>query len=639
MFRKASLIVGTIVLIAAVRYVSSVCKAGEDVKAGPQEEREKSQTFDDEAFANPRPANVLPIGGVKRVERTIPAALIWLANHQLPDGRWSLHDYTQQCKDKTCTGQSDISSDAGATALGLLPFLGAGQTHKSKGPYRVHIRQGVDWLIRHQQPDGNLANGSAALMYNHGLATIALSEAYGLTGDSKVGMAAQKAVNFILAAQNRKDGGWRYNPRDPGDTSVLGWQLAALKSAHMAGLDVGGNVFADASKYLDSVAIRGGTEYGYQPETASSPTMTAVGLLGRQYFGAKRDNPMLTGGMKYLMHHLPDDESPNIYYWYYGTQVMHNLSGDEWLTWNHKIRDILVRSQVRDINSCAHGSWDPAKDVWGRQGGRVMTTSLATLTLEVYYRYLPIFKTGVMPSEELKRPGQPAQEAEYNDDSKLSEQPGSKPSSGFGTRGSGSRAKMLASGGGTKQSERAVTAALVWLANHQSLDGSWSLKLYTRRCVDKTCTGVSDIPADAGATAMGLLPFLAAGQTHKSKGPYKEHILKGVGWLIKHQQPDGNLGKSAQQMMYSHGLATIAISEAYGLTGDKQVGRAAQAAVNFILKAQNAADGGWRYNPGDPGDTSVLGWQLMALKSATWLDWTSVGRPSPAPASGSIRLP
>ena len=115
---------------------------------------------------------------------------------------------------------------------------------------------------------------------------------------------------------------------------------------------------------------------------------------------------------------------------------------------------------------------------------------------------------------------------------------------------------------------------------------------------------------------MGLLPFLAAGQTHKSKGPYKEHILKGIEWLIAHQQPDGNLAKGAQQMMYSHGLATIALSEAYGLSGDKQVGMAAQGAVNFILNAQNAADGGWRYNPKDPGDTSVVGWQLMALKSA-----------------------
>ena len=236
--------------------------------------------------------------------------------------------------------------------MGLLPFLAAGQTHKSKGPYKEHIRKDLEWLIQHQQPDGNLAKGSSQMMYGHGLAAIALSETYGLTGDVRVGLAAQKAVNFIVAAQNTTDGGWRYNPKDPGDTCVLGWQLTALKSAQMAGLNVGRDVFANAGKYLDSVAIRDGTEYGYQSRAASSPTMTAVGLLGRQYLGAKRDSPMLTGGMKYLMDRLPDENLPNIYYWYYGTQVIHNMDGNGWDTWNHKIRDLLVRTQVRD-STCA----------------------------------------------------------------------------------------------------------------------------------------------------------------------------------------------------------------------------------------------------------------------------------------------
>ena len=104
---------------------------------------------------------------------------------------------------------------------------------------------------------------------------------------------------------------------------------------------------------------------------------------------------------------------------------------------------------------------------------------------------------------------------------------------GFGGRGSGHRAKQLASGGGTKQTERAVTAALIWLANHQNYaEGNWSMQTFTAQCKpgDKSCSGVGDVPGcDAGATAMGLLPFLAAGQTHKSKGPYKEHITKGIG--------------------------------------------------------------------------------------------------------------
>ena len=332
-------------------------------------------------------------GGTKHTERAVTAALVWLANHQNYNGNWSLDGFQARCSDKSCTGPGDAKGcDAGATAMGLLPFLAAGQTHKMKGPYQNHILKGVDWLIKNQKPDGNLASGAQQMMYSHGLATIALCEAYGLTGDKQVGQRAQMAVDFILNAQNAADGGWRYNPKDPGDTSVVGWQLMALKSAHMAGLNVGGSVFSGTSKWLDSVAVNDGTEYAYQPSQPPAATMTAVGLLCRQYLGAKRDNPMLSGGMNYLMKNLPDEGFPNVYYWYYATQVMHNMSGYEWDTWNRKMRDILVRTQVRDVNTCANGSWAPEKDAWARHGGRVMLTSLSCLTLEIYYRYLPLFK-------------------------------------------------------------------------------------------------------------------------------------------------------------------------------------------------------------------------------------------------------
>jgi len=129
----------------------------------------------------------------------------------------------------------------------------------------------------------------------------------------------------------------------------------------------------------------------------SSPTMTSVGLLCRQYLGVNRDSPMLAGGMKYLLRYPPDEGLPNIYYWYYATQVVYNMGGSEWETWNRKIRDLLVRTQVRDVSQCANGSWPPANDPWGRRGGRVMQTSLSALTLEVYYRYLPLFKTEAQP--------------------------------------------------------------------------------------------------------------------------------------------------------------------------------------------------------------------------------------------------
>ena len=254
------------------------------------------------------PLEKLSIGDQELIKREtaipmpseIAAALTWLANHQLHDGSWSLKNYVSRCTDRTCTGPGSVNADAGATAMSLLPFLAARQTHKN-GIYKTKILKAIQWLIRRQQADGNLAKGAEQMMYSHGLATIALCADYGLTGDRQVGLAAQGAVDFIRKAQNTADGGWRYNPGDPGDTSVMGWQLTALKSAQLAGLDVGGasgSAFSGATKWLDSVALHDGTEYSYQPSQSSSNTMTSVGLLCRQYLGAKRDNPMLIGGMR-----------------------------------------------------------------------------------------------------------------------------------------------------------------------------------------------------------------------------------------------------------------------------------------------------------------------------------------------------
>jgi hypothetical protein len=340
-----------------------------------------------------RKAMLARAGGNKHTERAVTGALVWLANHQMPDGSWNLQRYTTKCRDNTCTGQGQVTADAGATAMGVLPFLAAGQTHKTKGPYRGNIGNAVNWLIRQQEPSGNLAKNCVQPMYSHGLATIALCEAYGLSGDRNIGAAAQGAVNYIINAQNKNDGGWRYNPGDAGDTSVVGWQIMALKSAQMAGLSVGGSMFAGASKWLDSVQSGPyNSLYAYQPGQGHSNTMTSVGLLCRQYLGAKRADQMMTEGTKYLLGNLPEAQMPNIYYWYYASQVLHNMNGYEWDQWNRRMRKILIDTQVKDSSTCANGSWNPNGDLWGSRGGRVMQTALSALTLEIYYRYLPLFK-------------------------------------------------------------------------------------------------------------------------------------------------------------------------------------------------------------------------------------------------------
>ncbi|MGC4004179.1 MAG: hypothetical protein QM811_14095 [Pirellulales bacterium] len=223
------------------------------------------------------------------------------------------------------------------------------------------------------------------------MATITLCEAYGMTQDQKIGYSAQAALDYIQSAQNPK-GGWRYKPRAADtDTSVVGWQIMALKSGVMAGLQVNPIVLEKAKTDLKTAAsgYKGG-RFAYMPGRAATPAMTGAGLLCMQYLGTERDDPLLAEGIEYLMKNPPDAGRPNIYYWYYATQVLHNIPGPEWEAWNRKIRRVLVERQ--ESQGCRKGSWDPRGDQWGDNGGRLMVTALSCLTLEVYYRYLPLYK-------------------------------------------------------------------------------------------------------------------------------------------------------------------------------------------------------------------------------------------------------
>lgn len=330
-------------------------------------------------------------GVTKASERAVAAALNWIARHQNRDGSWSLDlGNRASCTDGTCTGTGGTSADAAATALAILPFLGAGQTHESKGPYQKNIARGINWLIQHQKPDGDLSGGQHQ-MYSHGLATLALCETYGMTQDSRVGHPAQAALQFIESGQNPL-GGWRYkHGSSDGDTSVFGWQVMALKSGQMAHLEVDPAKFQQCKSWLQQVGsgYHGG-KFSYLPGQGMRPSMTAVGLLAMEYLGAKRSDRAVREAVGVLMDHMPSREDPDVYYWYYATLAMHNIPGSEWEIWNKQIRKVLIDTQSK--RGCAAGSWNPADDAWGAHGGRLMMTSLSALTLEVYYRYLPLYK-------------------------------------------------------------------------------------------------------------------------------------------------------------------------------------------------------------------------------------------------------
>lgn len=341
-----------------------------------------------------RKAMVGGFGGTKHSERAVAAALNWIARHQNRDGSWSLEGFNRSCKDATCSGVGGVKSDAAATALALLPFLAAGQTHESRGPYKANIHNGLLWLMKNQKRDGSLWGTSSQKMYTHGLAAICLCEAYGLTGDRLVGQAAQGGINFIQSSQHPRTGGWRYSPGDEGDTSVVGWMAMAMKSGIMSNLTVSAPALQGVKHWLTLCASgKAKGLFSYTPGSGPSPSMTAVGLLLEQYAGMTPDNPAMREGVSYLMSQMPDPRRRALYYWYYATQVMHNIPGPDWDKWNRAMRRVLIETQIKE--GCAAGSWDPmrpTREHLGEQGGRLCVTSLSALTLEVYYRYLPLYK-------------------------------------------------------------------------------------------------------------------------------------------------------------------------------------------------------------------------------------------------------
>jgi hypothetical protein len=355
-------------------------------------------------------------GGNKVSEAAVARGLEWLALHQGADGHWGLRDFNRCAREKpymrataakvfacNCDGAVPRTNDIAATGFALLPFLAAGITHKATSAknaqkdYTHSVEAGLNFLMHRQDRDGSYASTD---MYSHGIATIAVCEAYGLSSDPRLKASAQRAINFIVAAQDTTGGGWRYGPRPSGgDTSVTGWELMALKSGQMAGLNVPRPTINLCERFLDSVESTVKGRYSYQPGNEATPPMTAVALLCRQYLGVNPRNPGLIAGVDYLKKYPPGSTS-NIYYEYYATQVFHHMGGESWQFWNQGangkpgIRDYLIARQDHNRGSKQHieGSFPVGADAWGAEGGRIMTTSLSILCLEVYYRHLPLYR-------------------------------------------------------------------------------------------------------------------------------------------------------------------------------------------------------------------------------------------------------
>jgi hypothetical protein len=353
-----------------------------------------------------------PFGATARTEAAVAAALDWLAAAQSGDGRWDADAHGAGRETKTLGHDrhgAGAQADTGISGLALLAFLGSGETHLS-GKHRETVQHGLEFLLASQARDGNLAGNAElfAAMYCHGIATLALSEAYALTGDDRLLPGLRQALQFTIGAQHAA-GGWRYRPSeqtDPGDMSQFGWQLMALKSAELGGIPMPAATRMKMVRFLQSCSIgRSRGLAGYRPGDRGSRTMTAEALVCRYFLNAENSPAALDEAVAYVTDERPGPQAPNYYYWYYGTLAMFQRQGEDWRRWNAALQAELLARQRWD--GAAAGSYDP-DDLWGGYGGRVYSTALAALSLEVYYRYLPVHGRDVDDSRLTDRPGPPA---------------------------------------------------------------------------------------------------------------------------------------------------------------------------------------------------------------------------------------
>ena len=365
-------------------------------------------------------------GGDVDTESAVERALAWLARSQGIDGGWHAAEHgagrvPSAANNRTHSEyrhNAGLKANTAMTGLALLAFLGAGHTHVD-GQYKEVVTRGLLYLKDQQLPSGDLSGRDQvgreptvrfARMYSHGMAALALTEAYGMTGDPVLLATVQSACKYTLGAMNPRTGGWRYEfpTDDPGDMSQFGWQAMLLKSAanHQA-ISLAPQTRMVMQRFLDSVSTgRHGGLGIYRPKAGqmpaseqATPAMTAELLASRLLLSFPITPLAAEEGQRMILKNLPGKSEENLYYWYYATLAMYQLRGDGeldsqsqllWNQWNDSLKQQLCSTQVP--RGQEEGSWNPSC-LWGGYGGRVYSTAVACMCLEVYYRYLPMYKT------------------------------------------------------------------------------------------------------------------------------------------------------------------------------------------------------------------------------------------------------
>ena len=354
-------------------------------------------------------------GGTEQSEAAVRAGLDWLARHQAEDGHWG-----PDCLHAAPAGRclpADVCSIGGSdhrvaqTGLAVLAFQAGGHYDFNENQFSECVRRGLDWLLRNQRDDGGFrepARGPGSCnMYEHGIAAFALADACEMADsaqrepDDRYRQAAQKAARFIEYVQHN-DGGWRYTEdrEQPSDTSVSGWQVLALHAAKRARIvEIREECVRQVEEFFRRCELGQSGRTGYMPRSNLTDATTGVGMLVHEFLLEQPDSPLVKQGAEYLADRAeqPWKKVPalrrrlasadgDFYTWYNCTLAMFQAGGEPWKRWNNIVRDTIVQHQRQDPQSCIRGSWDPHGQGAG-EGGRIYSTALAVLTLEVYYRY------------------------------------------------------------------------------------------------------------------------------------------------------------------------------------------------------------------------------------------------------------
>ncbi|MFN7181538.1 MAG: prenyltransferase/squalene oxidase repeat-containing protein [Planctomycetota bacterium] len=412
-------------------------------------------------------------GDPTKVDSLIVKALKWLARHQHKDGYWdgvqfdSHCDPNRVCPDKASSNEHDV----GLTGLALLAFLGYGITpqvtinnanwkNEDMEKYVYHdkyvnkqinvtevVRKGLLWLKNNQLDNGCFVKNYKLMrfyMYDHIIATLAMAEACGITGNRVWCDSAKEGAGFLISGKTNY-GGWRYTwQHKDSDISVTGWAMMALKSAQGSGrISISKEILTNVLNWMDKRMVLSDDTYrvmydenggitsclssGENCNYGGELSMTAVGMLirmladpegsmkGEGYKILKKQAEQLIGDLPTVDIVRKDGKNPrDYYYWYYGTLALYLLDGPEgfsnsslgyWKIWNKEIMNTLIKLQEGDAKLCSFGSFPAKNDKWGMIAGRVYATAINALTMEVYFRYKNVFKSmleGVIKADEKK---------------------------------------------------------------------------------------------------------------------------------------------------------------------------------------------------------------------------------------------